>query len=126
MKKVLLLSIITLLVGVSSDTLAQGRNQGKRMNDRARIQRGIRSGQITRDEARELRDRQRQIRADRREIRRDDRDRDREIRRARRNDDRRPSYGRDDDRRRGNGYYRRGRGSRSHPVFGDGSRRRNR
>jgi len=129
MKKVLLLSIITLLVGVSSETFAQGRNRGGRMNDRRdseRIQRGIRSGQITRDEARELRDRQRQIRADRRDIRRDERERDREIRRARRNDDRRGYYGRDDDRRRGNGYYRRGRGSRSHPVFGDGSRRRNR
>jgi len=39
--------------------------------------------------------------------------------RARRDDDRR-------NHRRGNGYYRRGAGSPSHPVFGDRNRRRNR
>ncbi|MGI9105925.1 MAG: hypothetical protein ACR2G4_06725 [Pyrinomonadaceae bacterium] len=144
MKKVLLLSVIALLMGASGETFAQGRNGSGRIDnrrDRERIQRGIRSGRITRDEARQIRERERQIRAERRgyrsdgtitreerrEIRRDEREQDRYIRSQRRNDDRRPRSGRDndDDRRRGNGYYRRGRGSRSHPVFGDRNRRRN-
>ena len=141
MKKILLLSAIVLLLGFSTDTFAQGyHNRSGRVNDRfdrQRIRRGIRSGQITREEARALRERQRQLRAERRvyrsdgrltrderrEIRRDERDHDRLIRRARHNDDRRW-----DDRRwrnngrvnhrRGDGYYRRGAGSPTHPVFG--------
>jgi hypothetical protein len=142
MKKILLLSAIVLLLGFSSDTFAQGRhNRVGRVNDRydrQRVRRGIRSGQITRDEARLLRERQRQIRAERRiyrsdgrltrderrEIRRDERAHDRLIREARRNDDRRSRYDNRDGHRRGNGYYRRGAGSVSHPVFGNGSRRR--
>ncbi|HVF55868.1 MAG TPA: hypothetical protein VM934_06935 [Pyrinomonadaceae bacterium] len=137
MKKFILLGAVALLLGFSIDTSAQRRYRnygGVRVNDRAdrqRVRRGIRSGQITRDEARLLRERQRQIRAERRgyrsdgtltreerhEIRRDEREHDRQIREYRRNEDRR-------DRRRGNGYYRRGAGSPSHPVFGNGNRRR--
>ncbi len=96
MKKLLLLGAIALLFGFSTDTLAQGRyNRSGRINDRAdrrTIRQGIRSGQITRDEARQLRERQRQIREERRayrsdgtltreerrEIRRDEREHDRE------------------------------------------------
>lgn len=52
------------------------------------------------------------VRRDRRELRRN-------IRRERRDDDRRHH-------RRGNGYYRRGAGSSSHPVFGHHNRNRNR
>lgn len=136
MKKFLLLSVAALLLAGSTEAFAQGRNNGRRYNDRQdrqRIRRGIRSGQITRDEAREIRERERQIRAERRgyrsdgtitreerrEIRRDEREQDRYIRQQRRDDDRRPRYDNDrNDRRRGNGYYRRGAGSRSHPVFG--------
>lgn len=131
MKKALLLGAIVMFFGVGTDTFAQRHNN---RSDRQRIRRGVRSGQITRDEARALRERQRQNRAERRgyrsdgtltreerrEIRRDERQHDRLIRRARRNDVR------DDDRRRGNGYYRRGAGSRSHPVFGTGRRNRGR
>ena len=126
MKKLFLMCAIAMLLGLSTETIAQGQyKRSGRVNDRAdrqRIRRGVRSGQITRDEARELRERQRQIREERhgyrsdgtlsreerREIRRDERQHDRSIRRYRRNDDRR----------RGNGYYRRGAGSTSHPVFG--------
>ncbi len=136
MKKFILVGAIALLLGVSTDTFAQTYNRrGGRINDRAdrqRIRRGVRSGQITRDERRDLRNRQRQVRAERRgyrsdgritreerrEIRRDEREYDRQIRRYRRNDDRRYDRRRNDDRRRGNGYYRRGAGSRSHPVYG--------
>ncbi len=136
MKKFLLLSVIALLLAGSSEAFAQGRNRGGRYNDhqdRQRLRRGVRAGQITRNEAREIRERERQIRAERRgyradgtlsreerrEIRSDEREQDRYIRSQRRDDDRRPRYdnGRND-RRRGNGYYRRGAGSRSHPVFG--------
>jgi hypothetical protein len=125
MKRLLLLFVAALLLAGSTDALAQGRYRAGRFNerqDRRRVRRGIRSGQITRDEAREIRERERQIRAERRayrsdgritreerrEIRRDERGQDRFIRRQRR----------DDDRRRGNGYYRRGAGSPGHPVFG--------
>jgi hypothetical protein len=125
MKRLLLLCLVCMLLGVSNVAFAQGRR-----DDRLRIRRGIRSGQITRDEARLLRERQRAIREqrrvfrsdgrlardERRELRRDRREQDRLIRRARHNDDRRF-----DDRgnhRRGNGYYRRGAGSPTHPVFG--------
>lgn len=132
MKKFLLLSAIALLLGASTETFAQGRyNNGGRWNDRSdrqRVRRGIRTGQITRDEARQIRERERQIRAERRayrsdgvitreerrEILRDEREQDRYIRSQRRDDDR-------NDRRyqrRGNGYYRRGAGSPSHPVYG--------
>ncbi len=133
MKKVLLLAALVLFLGASAETFAQGRyNRGGRWDnnrdnrsDRQRIRRGIRSGQITRDEARAIRERERQIRAERRtyrsdgvltreerrEIRRDEREQDRYIRSQRRDDDR-------TNRRRGNGYYRRGAGSPSHPVFG--------
>lgn len=136
MKKFLLLSVIVLLAGVSTEAFAQGYYNRGRMNDRQdrqRIRRGIRSGQITRDEARQIRERERQLRTERRayrsdgvltreerrEIRRDEREQDRYIRSQRRDDDRRPYYnnGRND-RRRGNGYYRRGAGSPTHPVFG--------
>ncbi|MDQ3133634.1 MAG: hypothetical protein M3Q76_02370 [Acidobacteriota bacterium] len=133
MRKFLLLSAIALLLAGSTEAFAQGRNRGGRYNDRQRVRRGVRSGQITRNEAREIRERERQIRAERsgyrsdgilsrkerREIRSDEREQDRYIRSQRRDDDRRPRYnnGRTD-RRRGSGYYRRGAGSRSHPVFG--------
>jgi hypothetical protein len=131
MKKGLLLCALALLLGFSSDAFAQRRQRNT--NDRQRIRRGIRSGQITRDEARILRQRQRQNRAERRgyrsdgtitreerrEIRRDERQHDRQIRRARRN-----NVG--NDRRRGDGYYRRGAGSPTHPVFGSNNRRRGR
>lgn len=146
MKKLLLLGVIALLLGASAETFAQDSNRDSwRRNNRSdqqRIRRGVRSGQITHDEARQIRERERQIRAERRgyrsdgtitreerrEIRRDEREQDRYIRTQRRDDDRRNRRWRDrddddDDRRRGNGYYRRGAGSRSHPVFGDGGKR---
>lgn len=137
MKRLFLLGAVAVLFGVSTDTFAQGyynRGRGNDRSDRARIRRGVRSGQITRDEARALRERERQLRLERRayrsdgvltreerrEIRRDEREQDRLIRRERRDGERR--YGRNgyyyDDRRRGNGYYRRGAGSPTHPVFG--------
>jgi hypothetical protein len=139
MKKFLLLSVMALLLGGASEASAQWRRDDNR--DRERIRRGVRSGQITRDEARQIRERERQIRAERRtyrsdgvltreerrEIRRDEREQDRYIRSQRRDDDRNNRrWNRDDDdddRRRGNGYYRRGAGSRSHPVFGNGGNR---
>jgi len=132
MRKYLLLLAVALLLGFSTDTLAQRGRYGS-YNDRAdrqRVRRGIRYGQITRNEARILRERERQIRAERRgyrsdrvltraerrEIRRDEREQDRAIREYRRNGDRRPGYyGRQ---RRGNGYYRRGAGSPTHPRYG--------
>jgi len=131
MKKFLLLGVMALLLGGANEALAQRR--GNDRSDRQRVRRGIRSGQITRDEARQIRERERQLRAERRgyrsdgvitrderrEIRRDERQQDRYIRSQRRDDDR-------NNRRRGNGYYRRGAGSRSHPVFGDNNRRRGR
>jgi hypothetical protein len=132
MKKFLLLGVIALLLGGATDASAQ------RRNDRSRIRTGIRSGQITREEARQIRARQQQIRAERRaarsdgiitpeerrEIRRDRREQDRFIRSQRRDDDRRNRrWDNDNDRRRGDGYYRRGAGSRSHPVFGNGGKR---
>ena len=101
MKKVLLLGAIVMFFGLgAADTFGQRRDN---RNDRQRIRRGVRSGQITRDEARVLRERQRQNRTERRgyrsdgtvsrderrEIRRDERQHDRMIRRARHNDDRR-------------------------------------
>ncbi|HKP72972.1 MAG TPA: hypothetical protein VJT82_08545 [Pyrinomonadaceae bacterium] len=128
MKKFLLLGVIALLLGGSTEASAQWRRG--RTNDRQRVRRGIRSGQITRDEARQIRERQQQIRAERRAARSDGvitRDERREIRRDRREQDRYiRSQRRDDDRRRGNGYYRRGAGSPSHPVFGINGRRRGR
>ncbi|MDQ1557718.1 MAG: hypothetical protein QOD32_778 [Pyrinomonadaceae bacterium] len=137
MKKFLLLSVMALLLGGVTEASAQ-----RRGNDRQRVRQGIRSGQITREEAQAIRERQRQIRAERRtyrsdgvitrderrEIRSDRRDQNRYIRSQRRDDDRRPRWNDDDNnRQRGNGYYRRGRGSRSHPVFGvNGKRNRGR
>jgi hypothetical protein len=134
MKKIILLSAIIMLFGLTTETFAQGRG------DRRRIRSGIRSGQITRDEARDLRTQRRQIRQERRtyrsdgtvtrderrDVRRDRREYDRQIRHERRDDDRRSGnyYGRNQ--RRGNGYYRRGAGSPTHPVFGNRSRRRGR
>ncbi len=134
MKKFLLLSAVALLLAGATEASAQNRHRGGRINDRQdrqRVHRGVRSGQITREEARAIRERQQQIRAERRgyrsdgqitreerrEIRKDEREQDRYIRSQRRDDDRRPNYDRNN-RRRGNGYYRRGAGSRSHPVFG--------
>lgn len=122
MKKFLLVCALCMSFGLASDALGQGRNNGDRSNG---IRRGVRSGQLTRDEARQLRQRRRQIRQERRtyrsdgpytrderrDVRRDRRELGRNIRRERRDDDRR-------ERRRGNGYYRRGAGSVSHPVFG--------
>jgi hypothetical protein len=132
MKKFLLLSTVVMLLGLSADTFAQGRRYG---NDRSRIRSGVRSGQLTRDEARELRERQRQIRqerrvyrsdgtitrAERRDIRSDRRDLGRQIRRERHDNDGWNNNGRRNHRR-GNGYYRRGAGSPSHPVFGNRNR----
>ncbi len=146
MKKLLLLSAVFLLLGALSETFAQNRHRSGRFNDRAdrqRIQRGIRSGRITRDEARQLRERERQLRAERRgyrsdgtvsrderrDIRRSEREQDRQIRDYRHNDNRRDDrddrYDRDNrnDQRRGDGYYRRGAGSPDHPVFGNGGGR---
>ncbi len=136
MKKFLLLGVIALLLGGSTEASAQWRR-----NDRQRVRTGIRSGQITREEARQIRERQRQIREERRaaradgmitreerrEIRRNRREQDRYIRSQRRDDDRRSGWWRrnndDDDHRRGDGYYRRGAGSPTHPVFGNGGNR---
>ena len=134
MKKFLLLSVIALLLGGSTEASAQWRR-----NDRQRIRSGVRSGQLTREEARQIRERQRQIRAERqaarsdgvvtreerREIRRDRREQDRYIRSQRRDDDRRSGWWNrnNDNRRRGDGYYRRGAGSPTHPVFGNGGNR---
>lgn len=140
MKKLLLMFAAVLLVGLPADAFGQRRHRedrhygDRRYNDRARIRRGVRSGRLTREEARRLRERERAGRAERRayrnsdgrltreerrELRRDERRSDRLIRREMRDDDRR-------DRRRGNGYYRRGAGSPSHPVFGRGRRNRSR
>lgn len=135
MRKFILLSAIALILAGSAEAFAQNRN-----NDRQRIRRGIRSGQITRDEARAIRERERQLRAERRayrsdgtltrderrEIRRDEREQDRYIRSQRRDDDRSYRYNNRNDHRRGDGYYRRGAGSQTHPVFGSRSRRRGR
>jgi hypothetical protein len=136
MKKFLILSVMALLLGGATEASAQRRNNNR--TDRQRIQRGIRSGQITREEARQIRAREQQIRAERRgyrsdgvvtreerrEIRRDERQQDRYVRSQRRDDDRRNRrWDNDNDHRRGNGYYRRGAGSRSHPVFGVGGKR---
>jgi len=131
MKKLLLMFAAVLLVGLPAGVLAQRRDGdqrhygNRRYNDRARIRRGVRSGRLTREEARVLREQERANRAERRayrndgtltreerrDIRRDERRGDRRIRREMRDGDRR-------DRRRGNGYYRRGAGSPTHPVFG--------
>jgi hypothetical protein len=136
MKRFLLLGVTALLLGGATESFAQGRNR----SDRQRIERGIRSGQITREEAREIRERQRQIRnerraaradgtitrEERREIRRERREQDRYIRSQRRDDDRRSRWGGilgGTNRTRGDGYYRRGAGSPSHPVFGTGGNR---
>lgn len=137
MKKFLLLCAAVLLVGLPADAFAQrqhrddGSYSNRRYNDRRRIRRGVRSGRLTREEAQRLRQQERANRDERRayrrsdgvltreerqEIRRDERQSDRRIRREMRDDDRR-------DRRRGNGYYRRGAGSRSHPVYGSRNRR---
>jgi len=136
MKRFLLLGAVALLLAGTTDAFAQYRTRSGGSNnaqDRRQIQRGIRSGRITRDEARAIRVREQQIRTERRgyradgtltreerrEIRSDERGQDRYIREQLRDDDSRRRYnnGRNDQRR-GNGYYRRGRGSRSHPVFG--------
>lgn len=136
MKRFLLLGAVALLLAGTTDAFAQNRNRSGRYNnaqDRRQIQRGIRSGRITRAEALAIRERERQIRAERRgyradgiltpeerrEIRKDEREQDRYVRGQIRDNEnrRRYNYNRND-RRRGNGYYRRGAGSRSHPVFG--------
>lgn len=133
MKRFLLLIAIVLCLGVSTETFAQSYRIRRMDNrtDRLRIRRGVRSGQLTRQEAWALRERQRQLRLERRgyrsdgvltryerrDIRRDQRQQERLIRRYRRNDDRRSYNGRGYQRR-GNGYYRRGAGSSTHPVFG--------
>ncbi len=139
MKKLLLIFAAVLLLGLPADAFAQRRDRdqrnygGRRYNDRARIRRGVRSGNLTREEARRLRAQERAnrlerrgyrsdgtlTRDERRDIRRDERRSDRRIRREIRDDDRR-------DRRRGDGYYRRGAGSSSHPVFGSRNRNRGR
>ncbi|MCP9494568.1 MAG: hypothetical protein MSG64_08945 [Pyrinomonadaceae bacterium MAG19_C2-C3] len=137
MKKIIFLGVIALLFSFSAtDTFAQGRGyRNNERNDRRRIQRGVRSGRITRDERRDIRTRDRALRqqrrayrsdgvitrAERRDIRRDERGQDRYVRQQRRDDDRR--YDRN---RRGNGYYRRGAGSPSHPRNQRYNRRNNR
>lgn len=134
MKRILLLCAICMLLGLSNIVLAQGHRRG---GDRARIRRGIQTGQITRDEARLLRERRRSVREqrrvfrsdgriereERRVLRRGERQNDRLIRRVRRNDDRRGDFNNRSNHRRGDGYYRRGAGSLTHPVFGRGGRR---
>jgi len=108
MKKLLLLSAIVLVFGLAPATFGQGRYN---RHERRRIERGIRSGQLTGDEARGLRERQRQIRQERRgyrsdgtitrderrDLHRDRRELSRQIYRERHDNDRR--Y-----RRRGNRY----------------------
>lgn len=131
MKKFLLLSAIVMFFGLSTDTFAQGhRNRGS-------IRSGVRSGQLTRSEARQLRERQLQLRqqrriyrsdgtitrAERRDLRHDRRDLGRQIRRERRDDDNWYDSNGRRNHRRGNGYYRRGAGSSTHPVFGNGGNR---
>ncbi len=137
MKKFIVLSAIVLFFGVTTDTFGQGHNN---RSNRSRIRSGVRSGQLTRDEARQLRNSQRQIReerrdyrsdgtitrAERRDIRQDRRTQNRAIYRERRDDDRSYRYDGRDNQRRGNGYYRRGAGSSTHPVFGNRNGRRNR
>ena len=137
MKRFLLLGAVALLLAGTTDAFAQNRNRSGRNNaqDRRQIQRGIRSGRITRAEALAIRERQRQIRAERRgyradgiltpeerrEIRRDEREQDRYVRGQIRDEEDRRRYNNNrygTDRRRGNGYYRRGAGSPRHPVFG--------
>jgi len=99
MKKFLLLGVVALLLAGGTESFAQSRNRGLRVDDRQRV----RSGEITRAEARQLR----------------------YVRNQHRDGDRRRSYNNlRNDRRRGNGYYRRGAGSPSHPVFGLENRRR--
>jgi hypothetical protein len=127
MKKFLLACALCMSFGLAADAFGQGRNNGDRRDG---IRRGARSGQLTREEARQLRQRRRQIRQERRTyrsdgtytreerraVRRDRRVLGRDVRRERRDDDRRAQ-------RRGDGYYRRGAGSPSHPVFGSRDRR---
>ena len=134
MKKFFLLCVAVLLLGLPVDAFAQRRDNtsygNRRYNDRARIRRGVRTGRLTREEALRLREQERANRAarraarqsdgtltreERRQIRRTERQSDRALRREIRDDDRRG-------RRRGNGYYRRGAGSPSHPVFGSHNR----
>lgn len=99
MKKFLHLCVVALLLAGATESFAQSRNRGLRVDDRQRV----RSGEITRAEAR----------------------RARYIRNQHRDGERRRSYNNvRNDRRRGNGYYRRGAGSPSHPVFGNENRRR--
>ena len=131
MKRFVLLTAMVFLFGMTVEATAQGRR------DRARIRHGVRSGQLTRDEARELRSERRSLRrewrgyrsdgqlsrSERREIRRDRRSYNRQIRRERRDDEwNNRRYGRSQTR--GDGYYRRGAGSPTHPVFGASNRRR--
>ena len=133
MKKILLLAVIGMFLGSASEASAQNRNRrNDGFNDRDRIRQGVRTGRLTRDEARELRNDERELRRDRREtrrdgitreerreIRRDEREQDREIREELRDDDRNNRRRvRGYNNRRGNGYYRRGAGSRNHPRFG--------
>ena len=134
MKKLILLSAIVMIFGLSANSFGQGRG------DRRRIRSGIRSGQITRDEAQALRQRRQQIRqeqrtyrsdgtltrAERRDIRSDRRDYNRQIRSERHDNERRNGYSSGRNQRRGNGYYRRGAGSPTHPVFGNRNGRRGR
>lgn len=127
MKKFLLVCALCMTFGLASDAFGQGRYNRDEQNG---IRRGVRNGQLTRDEARQLRQRRRQIRQERRDYRSDGsytRDERRDVRRDRRELNRNiRRERRDDDRRRGNGYYRRGAGSESHPVFGRRNRNRNR
>jgi hypothetical protein len=118
MKKLLLLSVIVMFSGLASTTFAQGHGNRR---ERQRIQRGIYSGQITGNEAGELRDRHRQIKQERRDYRSDGtvtRDERRDLHSDRRDFNRLIRSERHDNQRRGNGYYRRGAGSPSHTVFG--------
>jgi hypothetical protein len=122
-----------MLFGLTADTFAQGRR------DRWRIRQGVRSGELTRDEARDLRSRRRSLRrewrgyrsdgtltrSELREIMRDRRGYNRQLRRERWDDDWNDRYYGRSGHRRGNGYYRRGAGSPSHPVFGSSNQRRN-
>lgn len=133
MKKFLLLGAIVMLFGLSADTFGQGHRY---RGDRSRIRSGVRSGQLTRNEARQLRERRQQIRqerrvyrsdgtftrAERRDIQGDRRNLGRQIRRERHDDDTWNGTNGRRNHRRGNGYYRRGAGSRTHPVFGRSNR----
>ena len=132
MRKLILLSAIVMFFSLTADTFAQGRRH------RWRTRHGVRSGQLTSQEARLLSLRRRSLIQERRRYRSDGmitRSERLRLWRHRRAYDRLRRHERWDDdwnnrhlgrsvHRRGNGYYRRGAGSPTHPVFGTSNLRR--